>query len=180
MNRGCSSLRSETPPLRSGVKGSVTVIDVESLKRQIKQLNPDQLKEVIDFALYEKDVKTRPSTYDRNEEMLYSVLAEELKSKLSSALVPFHVFKKGSSYARFREVLKHVDEFLRSTGIPRFTTPERKKMYSIVIRLVVERASELDVPLGVKLVLNQSDYIPGLFDRAFPGYLRSGLVRMLL
>lgn len=173
---GGSSLRSPAPVTSSSPERKK--MTVKELKDSLRSLSKAELKEVADYALM-LSVETGQG-YDRGEEMLYESLGLAIKAATNEVPMPFTALRKGTMYPKFREVRKQIEDFVTSSGIGKLSTPERKKFYNTIARVLVERVQELDVPVGLKTVMNQAAGISGHFDRAFPGYIASGLVRHII
>ncbi len=69
--------------------------------------------------------------------------------------------------------------FIESSGFSKLQVTERQSVYGLLASLVVKNAvyvsRETGAPLSPRLVANCSNNLAGLFDQAFPGYLRAGL-----
>lgn len=78
-----------------------------------------------------------------------------------------------------------VEEFFASSGLSRLEhANERLAAFRTVAGLVVAQARKTaryaDIPLGPKLVGTTSQAVAGIFDNAFPGYVRSGLAQYIV
>lgn len=75
---------------------------------------------------------------------------------------------------------KPVADFMETSKLSRLSVSERRSVYGLLARLVVEEAEDFchwsHAPLGPKVVVQRSRHIAGTVDHAFPGYLRSGLM----
>lgn len=73
-----------------------------------------------------------------------------------------------------------VADFVRVGRLDALRPAERFAVFGLLAKLLVERARKVaqraDIPLTPKLVAQNCQYIAGIFDNAFPGYLSAGLV----
>lgn len=173
---GGSSLRSPAPVTSSSPERKK--MTVKELKDALRALSKTELKEVADYALM-LSVDTGQG-YDRGEEMLYESLRLAIREVTNDDSMPFTAMRKGTMYPKFKEVRKQIEDFVTTSGVGKLSTPERKKFYNTIARVLVERVQELDVPVGLKTVMNQAAGVNGHFDRAFPGYIAAGLVRRII
>ncbi|MDD5478016.1 MAG: hypothetical protein PHG87_07480 [Candidatus Omnitrophica bacterium] len=68
----------------------------------------------------------------------------------------------------------HLMEFIESIG----PLDNRQKLIAMKMcaNLIVGQLREMDIPVSVKTICNCMQRIRDIFDRAFPGYIESGLV----
>jgi hypothetical protein len=73
-----------------------------------------------------------------------------------------------------------VADFVRLGRLDALRPAERYAMFRLLAKLLIERsqrvAERADIPVTPKLVAQNCQYIAGIFDSAFPGYLSAGLV----
>lgn len=162
----------------------------EKLKKELDGLSASQLKEVKDYLsllIQSKASDTRsglrPSqklTRDENLwlDSLHLKLSEATGISSSNPLV-------ASGHDRTRTASFELAEaFLKDAGIWQKESYARKAVYDLLAGLLVAYAKQvthkLKIPLGMKFVLQNTDKLPELFDLAYPGYLQSGLARMVI
>lgn len=77
-----------------------------------------------------------------------------------------------------------VRAFCERLGLLDLKVVERQAAFAFLVQLLVERARAVShysgAPLGPKLVANCSADLAGIFERAFPGYLASGLAGVVV
>lgn len=77
-----------------------------------------------------------------------------------------------------------VDQFMQTSRLQEAPVQERQHIFHTLATLLVARAQQVarhsGAPLGPKLVCNCTINISGIFDAAFPGYVASGLARMVV
>lgn len=73
-----------------------------------------------------------------------------------------------------------VAEFIEVARLDALRPAERFAVFELLAKLLVDRAKRVanraDIPLTPKLIASNAQYIAGIFDNAFPGYLAAGLV----
>lgn len=77
-----------------------------------------------------------------------------------------------------------VARFATALGLDRLTVAERLAVFRLIAGLLVERckgiARHARIPLNAKLVANNTGDLAEVFNDAFPGYVESGLVPLLV
>ena len=110
---------------------------------------------------------------DYAEEQLYDSIQKALKRK-HIPTHPYVAFKKTTYIGKYRKGVKQVDEFITSNW-PELHRSERKKVYPLLIRLIIDDISKYDIPCTVGSVSRHLERAPALFNTAFPNYIESGL-----
>ncbi len=76
-----------------------------------------------------------------------------------------------------------VRDFMQSSKLALLKVAERRSVYGLLARLVVQDSVDFcrwsRAPLGPKVVSQRCEHIAGTFDQNFPGYLASGLAPMV-
>lgn len=76
-----------------------------------------------------------------------------------------------------------VEAFAARVGVAELTVAERKSAYTLLARLLVERAQgvarSVHAPLTGKMIANNTGDLAAIFDSSFPGYASAGLGRFL-
>lgn len=71
-----------------------------------------------------------------------------------------------------------VREFMASSGLAELKVPERRSVYGLLARIVVDDAASFcewaGAPLGPRVIAQRCANIAATFDRSFPGYLATG------
>lgn len=79
-------------------------------------------------------------------------------------------------------VWRPVQEFMQQAKLSELTVVERRSVYGMLADLLVEHARGISdytgAPLGPKLVSSCTAQIAGVFEQAFPGYVRAGLAKI--
>ena len=73
--------------------------------------------------------------------------------------------------------------FLTRTGWINMTPAEKARLYAFLARLVVRHSQRVArhsrIPVTLKLVVNCTANIGGLFEQQFPGYIKAGLAGVI-
>ena len=109
---------------------------------------------------------------------LYTCLADQLQL-VGTTLPPLHTLQKT---ARYNDLKRALNTALTFTGThwPRATKRQRLMLYRLFARIIVRHIQQRGLPAMVSCVGNVAGNIGALFDKQFPGYLRSGLAHVVL
>jgi len=115
------------------------------------------------------------------DELLYTTLIEVLAYKTKTVYMPFPIFQKNqiTLFKKFKTVSLDLDTWIKDQ-FPGVTRTQKRRLYSIFSELVIDFIDSGPIPLSVKTVINSFQYLPGLIDKSFPGYLEAGLLDSLL
>lgn len=76
-----------------------------------------------------------------------------------------------------------VEDFAGLLGVADMTPAERMAVFRLLASLVVRRARQVadraEIPLSAKLAAQMASQVAAIFDSAFPGYVASGLARVV-
>lgn len=112
--------------------------------------------------------------------------ADSLEQLLGQALgsPPAPRMRPPTILGSLRDSYKAVELFVQAAGLFRTASYDRKATYNLLAGLVVEYAKQLaakiGAPLSFKFVLQNVEKLPALFDRAYPGYVASGLASIVI
>lgn len=156
--------------------------NADRIKELLPELSANELKEVILLAEFFKERKGA-AALDINDELLYTTLTEELSRRLSTSFSPLPILKRNSPklFNKFIQIAGDynawIDRVFKDTTVTRL---QRRRLAIIVIEVVVENIENSKVPLSLTSTLNFFANFPGLFNKAFPGYIESGMLGMML
>jgi len=164
-----------------GMGGRESVPEVSDLLTAAQRLSPEQRRELLDRLALETQ-KPR-SRNDRDVVMwsqaIYEAIVEAFgdASGLGGPAAIQRLVAPASNRAS-------VEEFMQATGLAKLNVREQQVAYRLIARLLVDRAREVarhsGLPFSVKLTINCLGELRGIFDRAFPGYLRNGLAALIV
>ena len=167
--------------IRDHRKSEVEVDAVAGILSQAQSLTAKQRQELLDqLALANR--LSRSADQDRDLDMwataVYSILTDCVASE------------DGSGYGRLlvkqslglSQNWRPVQEFMAQSRLCELKVPERASVYFMLAELLIKHAEKIagrtGAPLGPKLVGSCAHSIAGVFDSAFPGYLRAGLAKI--
>lgn len=173
------------PPLKGGTttpfrdEKSTPGNSVEILLGQIESLSEKERKELL--ARLSLAAISKGTDRDRDVEMWSGALYSALERELGPSGVPgTAVIKK---LVRSGEVWKPIEEFMQTSKLMNLPVVKRQAVYNLLAKLVVEDSRDfcayMAIPFGVKTTVNRSSNIAGTFDKAFPGYIKAGLVGLI-
>jgi hypothetical protein len=160
---------------------SKPVSKVDDLLNQAKLLTAKQRQELLDQLSLVNKI-SRSADQDRDLEMWTQAVYETLVSVPTAS--------EGSGYGKMlvKQVLspsqawRPIQDFMQQSQLCELKVVERGGVYYLLADLLVKYASKVSdrsgAPLGPKLVGSCTTNIAGVFDQAFPGYLRAGLAKI--
>jgi len=163
---------------------------VDEMKLLAQKLSTLGRKEIKDYlSLLDRESKlahrsgVKPSqVMARDEAMWVTSLLETLAVATTGSRS--HSRPSDSVLTQLQDSYAPVALFMKSAGLYRDKSYERKAVYEFLANLLVSYASTLahkvGVPLGPRFVLQNLDKLPGIFDASFPGYCEAGLAWMVV
>jgi len=154
---------------------------VSSLLTLASTLTAKQRQELLDQLALTSQM-TRNASQDRDLDMWAAAVYE--------ALVASDTGRVGEGYGQLlvkrllspSAVWRPVQEFMRHAKLNELTVVERRSVYGMLANLLVTHAQSISdytgAPLGPKLVGSCTQNIAGVFEKAFPGYVRAGLAKI--
>lgn len=79
-----------------------------------------------------------------------------------------------------RSLQEEIDKWIVSNIKRTVTRRERMKLYLIIFELVAHNISDRDIPITVTTLVRFGGSFSGVLEKAFPGYIRSGYLEMIL
>lgn len=115
------------------------------------------------------------------EEAFYTIIDNELSKKLKTKRFPFQRFKRTNNYKLLGETFEVALDYMEVVfEKEKLTRVKRLQFYLIAARIVLQDQETSPAPLSIRTMLNGFKLLPGLIDRSFPGYARSGVLSMIL
>lgn len=144
--------------------------------KDLKNYNLKELKDLRNRIDYEINLKTpKPE-----EELFYYALNKIIKKNTGLRIIPFPVFKLNKNYPKFKKVLLEIDRFFEDNLGKELTRVEKSKVYNLYADLIYGYTSGMGITTILPTLINFHEYFPGLLEKEFPGYLKSGLLRKIL
>lgn len=181
------------PLLRGGYKGgpfgdknlrekSPTEPSVESLLEQTTGLSVDQKKALLDrLALELQAEKTTKKDSNRDLDMWATGLLQAISKVVVGHSYGILLIKKTvGTTAHWTPV----HNFMEQSRLATCSVTERQGVYNLLADLVVasamKAATYAGAPLSLKVVANCTNNVASCFESAFPGYLASGLAKVVV
>lgn len=176
-----------TPSIEGGGgegPGSATKFEktvVEQLLEAADKLPPAARKQLLDhLALKSTTEQHDPRDVDMWSGAVYEALQRALGASGGSLGGPMTVKRAVGATSSFG----FIRDFVADAGLADAAVMEKQAFYKLLARLLVNHAADVarhvGAPLSVKFVANNSVNVAAVFERSFPGYLRSGLARVML
>lgn len=156
---------------------------ITAILEMLSKLSDSQKRQILDFLALSlqnnKNIKL-----DRNILLWATAIVGAWEVIYPKASITEHTLLGMSIKKSFCESHEKIDEFLIASGLTKLKVTERTLLYKLLAKLLVNQAYSVSnncgIPMSLNLVFNQKQSIVQIFDIAFPGYLRSGLVKTLL
>lgn len=164
--------------------GSATEVkrtEVEELLAAADRLPPAARKQLLDhLALKTATAQDDPRDVDMWAGAIYEALQRHLGSSGGSLGGPMVVKRAVGAPSAFG----FIREFVADAGLADITVQQRQALYRLLARLLVNHAADVarhvNAPLSVKFVANNSNNMAAVFERSFPGYVKSGTAKLML
>lgn len=148
--------------------------------QHLSTLNAAELNQVIIMAQKFREFKGKDGR-GTDEQLFFEVLAEQIEIAAPVSVPPFFIIQKErpSDYKLFVEVFDWLEVWIAS-NFKNVQKINKRRIYGVVSELVVEWVSKGPIPLSLITVLRQFKAVPGLIDKAFPGYAGNNMLDMIL
>jgi len=156
--------------------------NLQQIKLILPKLSLRELDDIILNAKVWREKKiTGPNSVDIIEQLLYETLIEQLSIKLSEKFLTFFVFKaaRPSDYSLIVETANWSESWIK-VSFPDSRKVDRRRLFALMCELVIDSVEQSPAPLGLTSVLKQFKNISGYIENAYPGYLQSGLISLIL
>lgn len=160
---------------------------VNEAKTLIDRMNKEQRKEIGDYlAFISLGRKTGGTVQDlksnRDLGLWGDALVEALGQALPSLVMSKHVQASVMQQLESSSVL--AESIISQAAIPASQSYMRNAFYRVLANLLVQHsrsvAKYVKAPLSLKFCLGQADNLAGLVEDAYPGYLQSGMMKVVL
>lgn len=194
-NRPRKSLPTPPPLPREGVGGGMRTApdapmhaqapmresSVEKILAQAESLTAKQRQELLD-QLSLANQMTRTAGQDRDLDLWATAIHDALTNcALASGASDFGRLLVKRALAPTQN-WRPIQNFMEESRLCELKVVERASVYYLLAELLVKHAARIadrsGAPLGPKLVGSCAHGIAGIFDQAFPGYLRAGLAKI--
>jgi hypothetical protein len=138
-----------------------------------------QEKAKIDFFLTDKN----SSKNETHVELFYQVLTEYFYNNLGKKLAPLQVTKLKISSSVYKEIVSfcdEIDDWMNTVLKQSVKLHDRIRVYQIVVDLIVRYIYSKDRLVSLRGFLNNTGSFPGVIDRYFPGYVKAGMLKLII
>jgi hypothetical protein len=150
---------------------------IDQVKILLPKLSVQELKELqknIEHTLSGKTLEVK----GEEDAWFYLSLTGALKRELHCSFPGYVQFKSKNDrlYKKFETQFLLVDEWLKNCFPPgtKLSKLQRHRLYDFFTELAIEDLKSTSLPLSLTTLLTFFNNLPGLVDRKFPGYIKSG------
>lgn len=134
----------------------------------------------LDSSLEQKQVRHTTQELYRWSPLAYSVLADEIRARRGNPPKELHYLPR-ALISKVDDLASQLDIDLYKLVGKSIGQTDRVKWYRLYAKLVARYLSDREVPVTIKTLVQNHDKFPSLIDKAYPGYLDSGIfVSMVL
>lgn len=148
-------------------------------QRLIVQMSPEHQQKLIQSINALNQLKGKQLTTESGtpiNDWTLNDIVQVLSSKGIEFTTPATLSRRCTSISAYRDKIKAMDGFLSS--VP--NRVQQRALFRTGIILLCHNLAEMNVPVSGLAIMNHIHRIPALVDRAFPGYARHGLLRMII
>lgn len=153
---------------------------VDGIVAQLPNMTPSDLLKVRQLTdmLLGKGNETKPA--NPFEQILFDAVRTELANVGIRQAIGYGSFTETKHYKSWRKNLGTVSEFIEE-AFKGYTNTEvqRIAICRILIKTMIRDFKMNGIPVSLGSIANNIHRIPQTFDRAFPGYLSSGLAYLV-
>lgn len=155
----------------------MTLKEIEKELTSLSLKDLESLKSKIEFLIS----LTPKTTGVTLEQQLLETIATKLVVELNLPVLGYGIIKskKPNQFSKLKEVTAFLDMWLGEVLKKKPDKRERMKCYKIFTEFMTNKLLELDIPVSLTTILNCYEWFPSLFEKFFPGYIKSGLVRVI-
>ena len=88
--------------------------------------------------------------------------------------------KYRSTLSKLYKAVSGLNDWSSSALGRKLSRPEKLTMYSLACELTCDYLNKINVPINLKTIVNCYERFPSLIQAAFPGYIESGLLHIVL
>lgn len=148
---------------------------LSQIRPLLSQLTDTELQQVILLAT---TLRTRA---DKDSDAIdwYNAVSQALLSRIEWRVPPLKVLPDHTQ-AQVRKTYFSLNDWFDHVFKPPLKKIERQWAFQWAAQLLAESLLDRDRPLCLNGMLNATSEVPAIVDQAFPGYIQSGLLRMVL
>jgi len=160
--------------------------NIDSIASQLPAMSAADLlkvRQLTDMLLGQGQVTGTPAATkpdDRFEATMFEALKSELASVGINSNISYRAFSESKYFKSWKRGVDVVQKFVNDAfkGYLK-TEAQRVGICRILVQTMIREFKDRGIPVSVGSVANNIHRIPQTFDRAFPGYLESGLAYLI-
>lgn len=162
---------------------------IETLKKELTTLDPKELQQIALAVSHLIEIKGQSSRKKSksdedkypNREFFFIEVSSAVRRVASDPIPPYQqVLTNKTLGPLLNAAYIFVEDYLqRIKGSVVIDRPRRLWYYQLFARLLITRLKAAEAPVTLRLVLQSAEKFPTALDRAFPGYVESGLLFMI-
>ena len=157
-------------------------METDNFEIELEKLPTNKLKEIRDTADY--IIYKRKSKGDTEyPSILYTYLAEELFKITRKKYPEYYIYvgRNKTIDGKLKEVAINLIDYLHSVTKGEPDKATTYKFFKLFATIMVSNIEEnLELPLNFTTVLSMADDFPSILDRAFPGYIKGGVILKII
>jgi len=153
-------------------------METDNFEIELEKLPTNKLKEFrdcADYIIYKR--KTKGDT--EFPSILYQYIADELFKITRKRYPEYFIYVNRNKVidAKLKEVTMNLIEYLHSLAKGETEKVITTKFLKLFAEIMVANIDEnLELPLNFTTVLSLADNFPSILERAFPGYIKGGII----
>lgn len=151
-------------------------IGFDDIKNSLPTLTQQQLAELAERIGALRQFKPIPDIIANDTSTMLIQCLQDALSR-TGCPAPFYLFKNAATGEAYREKIKTLEVFMSD---PNLTKQERYTVLRLSADLLCQDLQDNNVGLSPGTLCRCVHRIPMLINKAFPGYHRQGLLRMLM
>lgn len=179
------------PPLTPSIEGgwwvgffttipAVSDDELNLLKIFLSKINKKTQKELSDFLLLELKPKEKDSERELN--IWISCVLTHLKAVLPATSA--QIARNSPIRKLCSESYYEVSKYITAGNVPKLNIIRTSALLNLLAELLVRHCNGVskkkNFPLSLKYILQSTYLVSGLFDNAFPGYMKNGMLDIVL
>lgn len=157
-------------------------MDSKLLNMSVKELK--ELKAKVSFLLDNKATKEINIKHEGYVQLFLDVLDNSLQKRLLKKVPPLAILRASSKHRntllKLYKAVGSLNDWSDTVLGRKLNRPERLTMYNLACELTCDYLSNINVPINLPTIINCYEKFPSLIQKAFPGYIESGLLHIVL
>lgn len=153
----------------------------ETIVSQLDSLSPEEIKQVKARTSFLLDhmKSDNNNADDFAKRTFYDDLAKELRERGVESVPPYVAFRRSGYGRRLDNAYEHISSFI-DWHMPRLKRTEHRRALRVLAGVIAQIARMHKVPLSMVALLNCCENVHEYVDEAFPGYIESGMLPIVV